>query len=103
MASKRLALLAVTILAGCGGGSRDSIAADSLSRDLQLMPVDSSAVLDDRPAEPPKPVATKPAAPKPRPKPAPAPAPGPAPAPLLLASGTVIPTAVDQEINSRVN
>ena len=102
MAAKRLALLAVTILMGCAGESRESIAADSLSRDLQLVPVDSSAPLDDRPAEPPKPVATKPT-PKPKPKPKPAPAPAPAPAPLALASGTVVAAAVDQEINSKVN
>jgi hypothetical protein len=102
MAAKRLAILVVALRVGCGGGNRDSIAADSLSRDLQLMPVDSSAVLNDQPAVPAKPVATKPAAPKPAPKPRPAPAPA-APAPKVLASGTVIPTAVDQEINSRVN
>lgn len=90
MAAKRLAILAVTILAACGGESRDSIAADSLSRDLQRVPVDSSAALDDRSAAPARPVATKP-----KPK--------PAPAPRALASGTIIPTAVDQEINSRSN
>jgi type IV secretory pathway VirB10-like protein len=38
-----------------------------------------------------------------KPKPKPQPKPQPAPAPLALASGTVIPTAVDQEINSRSN
>jgi type IV secretory pathway VirB10-like protein len=107
MAAKRLAILAVTILAACGGESRDSIAADSLSRDLQLAPVDSSAELGDyAAAAPAKPVAPKPkpaAKPRPRPAPAPAPAPEPAPEPLALASGTVIPTAVDQEINSRIN
>jgi hypothetical protein len=105
MAAKRLAILAVTILAACGGESRDSIAADSLSRDLQLAPADSSATLGDyAEAAPAKPVA-KPVAPKPKPKPRPQPAPAPAPepAPLALASGTVIATAVDQEINSRIN
>lgn len=91
MAAKRLAILAVTILAACGGESRDSIAADSLSRDLQLAPADSSAAIGDYPAAAPaKPVATKP-----KPK--------PAPAPRALASGTIIPTAVDREINSRSN
>lgn len=98
MAAKRLAILAVTVLAACGGESRDSIAADSLSRDLQLAPADSSAELGDYAAAPVKPVA-----PKPKPKPRPQPAPAPAPAPLALASGTIIPTAVDQEINSRSN
>jgi hypothetical protein len=103
MAAKRLAILAVTILAACGGESRDSIAADSLSRDLQLAPADSSAELGDyAAAAPAKPVAPKPK-PRPRPRPQPAPEPAPAPAPLALASGTIIPTAVDQEINSRTN
>jgi len=109
MAAKRLAILAVTVLAACAGESRDSIAADSLSRDLQLAPADSSAELGDYAAAAPakpvaKPVAPKPKAkPKPRPQPAPAPEPAPEAAPLALASGTVIPTAVDQEINSKSN
>jgi len=101
MAAKRLAILAVTILAGCGGADRQSMAADSLSRDLQLAPADSSAPLGDHPeAAPAAPVA---ATPKPKPRPKPQPAPAAAPAPLSLASGTIIPTAVDQEINSRSN
>jgi len=91
MAAKRLTILAVTVLAACGGESRDSIAADSLSRDLQRVPVDSSAALDDHSAAAP----ARPVAAKPKPK--------PAPAPRMLASGTIIPTAVDQEINSRSN
>ena len=98
MAAKRLSLFAVTLLAACVGESPDKMAADSLSRDLQRVPADSSAVLDDRPAAP-----AKPAAAKPRSKPVPAPAPAPAPAPKVLPSGTVIATAVDQEINSRSN
>ena len=107
MAAKRLAILAVTILVGCGGGDRESMAADSLSRDLQLAPVDSSAALGDyAAAAPAEPVAPKPK-PKPKarpkPQPAPEPEPEPAPVPLALASGTIIPTAVDQEINSRSN
>jgi hypothetical protein len=101
MSGKRLSLFAVTLLAACAAESPDRMAADSLSRDLQRVPVDSSAVLEDRaPAAPAKPVATKP---KPRPAPKPAPAPAPAPVPLALESGTVIATAVDQEINSKMN
>jgi hypothetical protein len=109
MAAKRLSLLTLAILAGCGGGGGDRVAADSLSRDLQLLPVDSSATLNDHPAvavqpEPapapaPKPVATKP---KPKPKPAPAPKPAPEPAPRLE-SGTVVATTIEQEISSKVN
>ena len=107
MSGKRLSLFALTLMAACAGESPDRIAADSLSRDLQRAPVDSSAVFNDpAPAAPeaPKPVATKPK-PKPAPKPAPAPkaAPAPAPEPLALSSGTMIATAVDQEIHSRVN
>jgi hypothetical protein len=104
MSGKRLSLFAVTLLVACAGESPDRMAADSLSRDLQRAPVDSSAVLNDpAPAAPvPQPVATRPK-PKPAPKPAPAPAPAPAPEPLALSSGTVISTEVDQEIHSRVN
>jgi len=91
MAAKRLAILAVTLLVGCGGGGGDTIAADSLSRDLQRVPVDSSAALDDRSA-------ATPARPVVRAQP-----PKPASAPRRLGYGTVIPTAVDQEINSRRN
>jgi hypothetical protein len=108
MSGKRLSLFAVTLLAACAAESPDRMAADSLSRDLQRVPVDSSAVLNDSapaaPAAPAKPVAAKPKPrPAPKPAPAPAPTPAPAPAPLELASGTVIGTAVDQEINSRTN
>jgi hypothetical protein len=111
MAAKRLTLFTLAFLAGCGGGGRDSAAADSLSRDLQRLPVDSSATLDDAPAvaavpeAPPAPApAPKPVSkPKPKPKPAPAPAPEPAPAPLSLSAGTVVGTTIDREISSRVN
>ncbi len=101
MAAKRLAILAVTLLAGCGGGDRQSMAADSLSRDLQLAPADSSAPIGDYPAAAPEAAPAKPVATKPKPKPQPKPQ--PAPAPLVLASGTMIATAVDQEINSKTN
>src|SRR5688572_26812105 len=106
-----LTVLALAGVAACGGGERQDLAtADSLSRDLQLAPVDTTAVLNDAPAptteEPapaaspapapaapaprpatPKPAAPQPAAPKPTPAPAAAPAPAPAPA---LAAGTAI-------------
>jgi len=89
MTPKRLSLFAVTLLAACSGQSPDRMAADSLSRDLQRASSDSSASLGDyAEAAPAKPVATKP-----KPK--------PVAVPRVLASGTIIPTAVDQEINSR--
>jgi hypothetical protein len=109
MASKRIAIITLAMLAGCGGGRSDHAAADSLSRDLQRLPVDSSATFADtaRPAPVAQPVAVRPKPqPKPKPKPAapkPAPAPAPAPAPKVVATGTVMATAIDAEITSKVN
>src|SRR6476646_10394425 len=106
MSRTMLAALTLLAAAACGrGAKRDVASADSLSRDLQLAPVDTTAELNDRPstdtaaATPvtpaptpePKPAAPKPKPTAPKPKPAPAPAaspvptaataPGPAPAP----------------------
>ena len=122
MTRSLLTMLALAGLAGCGGGERQDLAtADSLSRDLQLAPVDTSADLNDAPApaaeEPapaaapapapaatpkPKPAAPKPAAPKPTPAAQPAPAAAPAPAPAL-AAGTAITASTDAEITSKTN
>jgi hypothetical protein len=107
MATNRLALLTLAVLAGCGGDHGSSIAADSLSRDLQRLPVDSSAALSDQPAAAPAPaptaVAAKPKAAKPVAKPKPKPAPAPAPAPLALDAGANVSLAVDREITSRTD
>ena len=110
MASKRLAIFTVALLAGCSGGGSDHAAADSLSRDLQRLPVDSSATFNDQAEPVAQPVAQQVAVkpkpqPKPKPKPAPKPAPAPAPAPAtkIVASGTVLATAIDAEINSKIN
>ncbi len=121
-----LTMLALAGLAACGGGSdrQDLATADSLSRDLQLAPVDTSADLNDQPSpdtavaeEPapapapaaprprpaaPKPAAPKPAAPTPAPAAAPTPAPAAAPAPTL-AAGTSITASTDAEITSKTN
>jgi hypothetical protein len=106
MATKRLALLTLAVLAGCGGDHGSSIAADSLSRDLQRLPVDSSAALNDQPAAAPVPAAVaakpKPAA-KPAVRPRTKPAPAPAPAPLALDAGATVSLAVDREITSRTD
>src|SRR5512138_3946816 len=86
MSRTKLAALALLAAAACGRGEkRDVASADSLSRDLQLAPVDTSATLNDRAsadtaaATPVTPAPeSKPAAPKPKPttsKPKPAPAP----------------------------
>jgi hypothetical protein len=121
-----LTMLALAGVAACGGGGdrQDLATADSLSRDLQLAPVDTSADLNDAPdttaaPEPvaeqpapaptprPKPAAPRPAAPKPAPTsapavPTPAPTPAPAPAPAL-AAGTAISAVTDADITSRTN
>jgi hypothetical protein len=128
MSRTMLAALTLISVAACGRSDRRDVAsADSLNRDLQLAPVDSTAPLNDRPsadtatsvatpappATPaPKP-ATKPAAkpvtkPKPStPAPAAAPAPQPSAAPPAassgLAAGTSIAAATDAEIRSNKN
>jgi hypothetical protein len=119
MSRTRLAALTLLALAACGRGDKSDVAsADSLNRDLQLAPVDTTAELNDQPGADTATVATatpapapKPAAkPKPKPKPAaPAPAaeapaaPAPAPAPSGLAAGTTFSAATDAEIRSHKN
>jgi hypothetical protein len=113
MAGKRLALFTLALLAGCGGDRGAQMAADSLSRDLQRLPVDSSAELRDEPAAAPvtETVAATPApkpAPKPAAKPRPKPAPAPAPAPVAeahrsLAAGATVAMTVDREITSKTD
>src|SRR5512145_2292278 len=99
-----LLLLAAAGLTGCGGGDKtDEALADSLRRDLQLVPAESSAALNDVPAgeAPAKapPVATtapRPATPKPS-------APAPQPTARTLAAGTTIATTALDSISSRHN
>jgi hypothetical protein len=106
MAAKRLAILALALAAGCGGDHSAQMAADSLSRDLQRVPVDSSAILSDQAGATPvaAPVAVKRTPkPAPRPKPKPVPQPSPVAAPRALAAGTTVATTVDREISSRTD
>jgi hypothetical protein len=128
MSRTQLAVLTLLAVAACGRGEKSDVAsADSLNRDLQLAPVDTSATLNDQPSadtavatttpapEPaatpapaptptpkpkPKPAAPKPAAPAPTPT---APAPAPAPASTGLAAGTSFSAATDAEIRSHKN
>ena len=102
MAAKRLAILTLALMAGCGGDRAASMAADSLSRDLQRLPVDSSATLNDRAAATPVTPASTPA-PKPAAKPKPKPKPAPAATPRALAAGATLATTVDREISSRTD
>lgn len=129
MKTTMLLVLAALAVGACGGGeSKQAVAsADSLKRDLQLAPVDTSKPINDQPTAVPAPApepapAPRPAAatpkPKPRPKPqppaaapapaadvaaAPAPAPTPVPAPLALAAGVPIPAVLDDSIGTKTN
>lgn len=125
MSRTLLAAISLITLAACGRGDRREVAtADSLSRDLQLAPVDTSAEWNDQPAAEPEPAREAPApaarpapraaprAPAPAPKPAPpaaeatptaAPAPAPAPAPSGLVSGTTLSATTEAEIRSHKN
>src|SRR5215217_9705509 len=51
MSRTLIAALTLAALAACGRGDREQVAtADSLSRDLQLAPVDTTAELNDQPS-----------------------------------------------------
>ena len=104
MSRTMLAALTLLAAAACGRGDRRDVAsADSLNRDLQLAPVDTTATLNDRPgadtaamspapapATPAPTPAAKPAA-KPAPRPTPKPAPTPAPKPTAPAPSAAQP------------
>ncbi|HEX2251414.1 MAG TPA: hypothetical protein VHH32_13795 [Gemmatimonadales bacterium] len=108
-----IATLTIAALAACAPGDREeTAAADSLSRDLQLAPVDTSAELNDRPtASAPAPAARTPTQPS-RPSAAPrasgttASTPAPA-APVAttasLAAGTSLSATTTAEIRSHKN
>lgn len=103
-----LAVFALAALVGCGKKDQQQAAADSLSRDLQLAPAESTTALNDRPApEPatPAPSTPKPAAPKPKPaNPAPAaPRPAPTPRAFSLDSGVVVVATANDSLHSRHN
>jgi len=126
---KRTMLIALAVLAAgaCRGGEQKQadVNTDSLSRDLQLAPVDSSKPLSDAPADTAAPApapepAPAAAAPKPKPKPkarrsqptvaqaapaeaAPAPTPAPPAGPPTLSAGTTITATMNDSISSRKN
>jgi hypothetical protein len=114
-----IAALTLAAIAACGRGDRgDTAAADSLNRDLQLAPVDTTAELNDRPSDTavataPAPAARTPSRPSrpaasasaPAPKPS-APAPArtpPAAVSASLASGTRLSAATTAEVRSNKN
>jgi hypothetical protein len=110
MSRTMIAALTLAAVAACGQGDRrDTATADSLSRDLQLAPVDTTAELNDRPTaststpaprsttRPSRPAAT-PGAPS-----ASAPAPAPARPAASLAAGAKLTAATTAEIRSNKN
>lgn len=118
MSRTMIAALTLAAVAACGrGNGGDTAAADSLSRDLQLAPVDTTAPLNDRPtASSPAPAAgntTKPSRPataKPRTPTASTPAPSasapsasPAAPNASLAAGSRLTAATTAEISSVKN
>jgi hypothetical protein len=113
MSRTMIAALTLAAVAACGRGDRgDTAAADSLSRDLQLAPVDTTAELNDRPtASTPAPAARTPAKPArpaaaPRPTSPSASAPAPAAAPAssrALAAGTTLTASTTAEVRSHKN
>lgn len=97
MFRRNLAILGIMAVAACGRDRPDQAAADSLSRDLQMSPADSSAALNDRPTTPPSTSNPRPANPRPNTPSTPA-ATG-----RSLASGTTIETNTTTQISSRNN
>lgn len=97
MFRRTLALAGIIALAACARDRADQATADSLGRDLQMSPADSSAVLNDRPTTPP-------ATSNPRPSNPGTSNPGtPASTGRSLASGTTISTNTTSQISSRNN
>jgi hypothetical protein len=111
MSRKLLALFGLALAAACGDGDgQDAATADSLNRDLQLAPADSSVALNDAPADTaaPAPSTSRPSTSRPstsRPTTsAPAPAPSqPASTARSLPAGTEVNATVTSEISSKTH
>jgi hypothetical protein len=112
MSRTMIAALTLAAVAACGRGDRsDTAAADSLSRDLQLAPVDTTVPLNDRPtASAPAPAGktatqpSRPAASPSRPSPSPSAAAPPAPAASRsLSAGTTLSASTTAEVSSATN
>lgn len=104
--------LALLSLVACGGKKDDTqMAADSLQRDLQLAPAESTTAINDKPApqaETPAPApepapAATPPAPTPKPKPAPSKPAAPKTKTYTLAGGSEVSGTADDSLHSRHN
>lgn len=103
MYRKQLAVLGAVAAIACGGrGDSDQSAADSLDRDLQMAPAETTAALNDQPATPPSRSNTGGSATTPRQNTG-----GgtttPASTGATLPAGTTITTATTTQISSRSN
>jgi hypothetical protein len=109
MLRKQLAVLGILAVVACARDRADQATADSLSRDLQMSPADSSADLNDRPTTPPpatNPPAATPRQTTPRQTPqqtSPTPSTPAATTGRSLASGTTIEANTTTQISSRTN
>jgi hypothetical protein len=101
MVAKKLAILTLCLLVGCGGKGDGSAAGDGSDRDLQRPAVDASSPMNDRPAK----ASTSKSTQKPATRVAAKPAPKPAAKPMgqMLAAGTAISAKFDAGINSRIH
>lgn len=100
MFRKTLAMVGIIAVAACARDRADQAAADSLGRDLQMSPADSSADLNDRPTSPPP--ASTPSTQRPT-TPRPTTPSTPAATGRSLAAGTTIQTNATTQISSRNN
>jgi hypothetical protein len=102
MLRRTLAVAGIIALAACARDRADQAAADSLGRDLQMSPADSSAALDDRPTSPP-PATSTPRQPTTSRPSTPSTSTPSAPAGRSLAAGATITTNTTTQISSRNN
>lgn len=102
MIRRTTGLLLLAAAAACSGAGKEAgQSADSTARDIQMVELDSTAALNDRPQASGSGTATA-AAPKPKAA-APAPAPAPAAVARTLDSGTVVSATADDSLHSRHN
>lgn len=100
MFRRMLAIAGIIAVAACARDRADQATADSLGRDLQMSPADSSAALNDRPTSPPASNPSTPTTSNPRPSnpSTPSTATG-----RSLAAGATIETNATTQISSRNN
>lgn len=102
MFRRMLAIAGIVAVAACARDRADQATADSLGRDLQMSPADSSAALNDRPTSPPSSNPSTPTTSNPRPNNPSTPS-TPTSTGRSLAAGSTIETNATTQISSRNN